>query len=323
MSVTESLTTFGRQLSVGGGGVRRGGNGRGRGGGLGGGNNPGQGGGGGGIWTPSLLSPLPEFWLDADDASTITITGSGLSEWRSKGATTIETEQGADLARPPRATDYQNSRDCINFVPNDVLTPKAGTGKTNCLNNATGGMFYCVFRHAVPTSGNVFGTLFSTRTHSGDATSNNGAEVQIDNNSSNRRLVARVTSQNSTIAEVTTNLSLFTINTWALVSIAFDPGNAIASEKIKVRLNDLTQWATNIQTGAVTATAALAPRIGGRSSLSAAPHPYTGHIAEMIITPGIDSDANRQRMVGYLAHRWGLTSLLDVSHPFKSSPPTA
>ena len=45
MSVTESLTTFGRQLSVGGGGVRRGGNGRGRGGGLGGGNNPGLGGG--------------------------------------------------------------------------------------------------------------------------------------------------------------------------------------------------------------------------------------------------------------------------------------
>ena len=43
MSVTESLTTFGRQLSVGGGGVRRGGNGKGRGGGLGGGNNPGQG----------------------------------------------------------------------------------------------------------------------------------------------------------------------------------------------------------------------------------------------------------------------------------------
>jgi hypothetical protein len=46
-------------------------------------------------------------------------------------------------------------------------------------------------------------------------------------------------------------------------------------------------------------------------------------LAEMIMVTGSSfSDADRQRVEGYLAHKWGLTADLASNHPYKSSAPT-
>jgi len=46
-------------------------------------------------------------------------------------------------------------------------------------------------------------------------------------------------------------------------------------------------------------------------------------LAEMIMITGSSfSDADRQRVEGYLAHKWGLTGDLAGDHPYKSSAPT-
>ena len=46
-------------------------------------------------------------------------------------------------------------------------------------------------------------------------------------------------------------------------------------------------------------------------------------LAEMIMVTGSGfSDADRQRVEGYLAHKWGLTGDLGAGHPYKSSAPT-
>ncbi|HCI71449.1 MAG TPA: hypothetical protein DHV30_12990, partial [Balneola sp.] len=46
-------------------------------------------------------------------------------------------------------------------------------------------------------------------------------------------------------------------------------------------------------------------------------------LAEMIMITGSGlSDADRQRVEGYLAHKWGLTGDLAGDHPYKSSAPT-
>jgi hypothetical protein len=42
---------------------------------------------------------------------------------------------------------------------------------------------------------------------------------------------------------------------------------------------------------------------------------------EIVITTGVDSTAQRQNIEGYLAHKWGLISLLDGGHPHKVNPP--
>ena len=104
MSVTESLTTFGRQLSVGGGGVRRGGNGKGRGGGLGGGNNPGQGGGSGP--GPNIPTPLALLLMNGTNGSTTFTDETGNTTWTATDATisTTQSKFGGASGRFPNTT---------------------------------------------------------------------------------------------------------------------------------------------------------------------------------------------------------------------------
>jgi hypothetical protein len=48
---------------------------------------------------------------------------------------------------------------------------------------------------------------------------------------------------------------------------------------------------------------------------------HRGLISEIIITPSTISSADRERVEGYLAHKWGLTADLPSGHPYKTSPP--
>ena len=46
-----------------------------------------------------------------------------------------------------------------------------------------------------------------------------------------------------------------------------------------------------------------------------------GDIAEILIVMGEVSDSNRDKIEGYLAHKWGLTSNLPNNHPYKNTRP--
>ena len=46
-----------------------------------------------------------------------------------------------------------------------------------------------------------------------------------------------------------------------------------------------------------------------------------GRIAEIVVASSVLSTADRQRLEGYLAWKWGLEADLPVDHPYKNSPP--
>ena len=48
---------------------------------------------------------------------------------------------------------------------------------------------------------------------------------------------------------------------------------------------------------------------------------WNGYIAEVILLSEVPSTDDRQKIEGYLAHKWGIESVLDAGHPYKSSPP--
>lgn len=48
---------------------------------------------------------------------------------------------------------------------------------------------------------------------------------------------------------------------------------------------------------------------------------FYGWAAEVILVKAKLSQANREKMEGYLAHKWGLTGNLSAGHPYKSTPP--
>jgi len=45
-------------------------------------------------------------------------------------------------------------------------------------------------------------------------------------------------------------------------------------------------------------------------------------LGELIVIEGIPDNDDRQRIEGYLAHKWGSTALLPADHPYKSAAPT-
>ena len=46
-----------------------------------------------------------------------------------------------------------------------------------------------------------------------------------------------------------------------------------------------------------------------------------GYIAEIILYDGTITTDNRQKIEGYLAHRWMFPSRLPTSHPYRGYPP--
>lgn len=68
------------------------------------------------------------------------------------------------------------------------------------------------------------------------------------------------------------------------------------------------------------ATSATIPNIGS-SSLGGANY-FDGDIAEIIYVDSFLSQAEREQIEGYLAHKWGITSVLDAAHPYKTTAPT-
>lgn len=48
---------------------------------------------------------------------------------------------------------------------------------------------------------------------------------------------------------------------------------------------------------------------------------YDGQLGELVLFDGTISTDDRQKLEGYMAHRWGYASELDAGHPYKSAPP--
>lgn len=71
--------------------------------------------------------------------------------------------------------------------------------------------------------------------------------------------------------------------------------------------------------GSALAQAFVFNQIGRRSTGS---EPLNGRIAEVVWMTANGSTTLRQRVEGYLAHKWGLTANLPADHPYKSTAPT-
>ena len=61
--------------------------------------------------------------------------------------------------------------------------------------------------------------------------------------------------------------------------------------------------------------------IGRRWDIAEVPF-WNGDIAEIIAYNGSLSDTERQKIEGYLAHKYGLQSQLPSGHPYKTTAPT-
>jgi hypothetical protein len=78
---------------------------------------------------------------------------------------------------------------------------------------------------------------------------------------------------------------------------------------------------SEFSTGTNTVGFSTAPKIGFSDTGGGGDRFLMGKVAEILIFNAVLSQSDREKVEGYLAHRWGIESVLDAGHPYKSSAP--
>jgi hypothetical protein len=269
------------------------------------------------LWTPADTTTA--LWLDASDATSITLTSGAVSQWNDKSGNGRHFSQGTAAKRPNVTSAEINGLDVVTFDgTNDYLTAVTTVSNWAWLNDADGVSMYFVIRHR---HDNTAGIIIDSH---GTSSGNRGASVFIDDRAS----VSRADVLANQIGDGITTLSIsnITANNWipasavALVSIINDPDALPAAARSRVWKNSGNLSQTNASTDQhVDGDPAFVPRIG---SLSNSENAFlNADFCEMVCRIGLDNEADRQRMEGYLANKWGRVSELPTEHLFKAAPP--
>ena len=251
-------------------------------------------------WSPAKITT--ELWLDAADASTITESGGAVSQWDDKSGNGRNATQSTTSNRPVFNATGLNSKQSINFDGDGdhLLLP------TGFLNGATAFSIAFVLLGPLQLNDAIFGP----------STANSvGLELVWTNVISLPTLV-RVNNVN----KITTGL--WSTNSQPTISTLQADSSATAG------------WLNGATVSAVSATGIAALSFNGVYSIgtysqNAVSQSSSGatvsakmNLSEFIVSTSTWSTADRQKIEGYLAHKWGLTANLPAGHPYKLVAPT-
>ena len=244
-------------------------------------------------WTPSATTTA--LWLDAADDATITQSGGRVSQWADKSGNGRHVIQANAAAQPFFTADALNGHPVVSFNGDTVLLT---SGNFPEIGNAEFSVFW-VHTKTSANNGGVFGW------------GNTGTALQA--------------------------CGFYDDGTYR--GMAFAGGNFYNTGPISAGYN---VWAYTKSAGAISATSGLtkngaAAGTSGHSSNTPniASQPFAlgqwanfsagarliGSVAELIVLPVAADTATRQKVEGYLAHKWGLAASLPSAHPYKSAPP--
>lgn len=238
------------------------------------------------LWTPANI--LTALWLDAADFSTITLNGSTVSQWRDKSGNGRHASQGVAASQPA----YSESR--IN-------------GKPGIFSDGIDDLM--VFSTAVIP--NNFTIIAVGQSNSSDSQKVLGIH-QMSGATAGRTQISFVRSVNNIYmqigAEFISPAATFTINK-----------NQIVEWSRISNVASINLDGANIGSGTISPTIESTPTsIFGRVFQSIYSQVTIGEL--LIIANGASTEI-RQRLEGYLAHKWSLMDNLPSDHPFRFTPP--
>jgi hypothetical protein len=249
-------------------------------------------------WSPALL-PALALWLDADDDETITIDGSRVSQWRDKSGNGRHVGQADVSSRPLLSAWGFNSRDGLDFDGTNDFLQSAASLTTGTYT----GPFNVIW--AASRRGNG-GTILTERSGAlvgiSQWLSINGAYF-ISSDGANY-------SSNHTMSETT--------------FAALDASGGVVAHLHSPSIRDIL-FLNGSQRSVLSATASNITggtshfRIGAREG--GVGQRWDGLVLEIVVTLEALGDEDRQRLEGYLAHKWGLQGNLPADHPWKAAPP--
>jgi hypothetical protein len=238
------------------------------------------------VWNPSMISTA--LWLDAADASTITEISGAVSQWNDKSGNGRNATQSTSSKRPALISAGQAGKSVFRFDGSDDWLDAA----------------YEMPIHNI-------GLFVAWKLNSGSTLSNKTV-IGMRPTSNGRFYVSSLQHWKGG-----TNISVTDNNDWRISYLSGSSTQVIAS------ING-----GNVSTASDTSTATTANVvIGGSAFATEATEPLPSNfcnsdLGEIVIVLGTPSTDTRQRIEGYLAHKWGLTASLPSDHPYKTVGPT-
>lgn len=237
-----------------------------------------------GLWTPADVTTA--FWLDASDASTFTLTSGYVDQWRDKSGSANHASPSGGLEYHPKiVTGFQNGRDVVQFDSLD------SAGEHLTLNAAVNLRDKVVGVVSACTGSSTYYAIFGS-----------GGNVQI---------------------RYASGSALEIVGGPEIWGNSLVTGNVIGVDDMAVLSMDLL--ATS---GALAVNGTVQATAGAQSAavdITYIGRIYSGYylygkIAEIVIADA--GEVDREKLEGYLAHKWGLQNSLPVAHPYKEAPPT-
>ena len=239
------------------------------------------------LWRPDELGAFLALWLDAEDAASITLNGSTVSQWNDKSGNARHVSQATAASQPTYTLNGLNGKPVLTFdgIDDFMSVPDFNNAVSLALIGSGGGAAAALISGAAPA-------LFSP------AWNTNGASIQY-------RGRTDTTVRQVSFGGASTNFSIGFTSLDAANSEVRLSGNGGAQTSFSQTINSAD---TTINT--------LGRDFQGAQQFA------NGRIAEIVVASSLLSTGNRQKLEGYLAHKWGLTANLPVDHPYKTTPPT-
>ena len=219
------------------------------------------------FWTPELLGSDLALWLDAADASTITLNGSNVSVWTSKTSEVRTATQATATLQPAYVQNAVNGKSALLLDGvDDYLFLGVGTYSSNSA------AIFAVFQ---PFPSDDVYTLFSSK---------NADFVRFSDGSTYSLLYRSTRASPSNIGMSNNSISLvgYNVNQPSSIYQLYLNGN--------LSINVSSEFVFD----------SLPDRIGG----SAGTNRFAGYFCEVVEADTNLSDADRQKLEGYLAWKW-------------------
>lgn len=231
---------------------------------------------------PASLSLM--LWLDSADSSTVTLSGSVVTEWRDKSGNSTHFTPMSAGTPSYSATGWDGSKPAVIF--------NGGFMRHTPSNWTTASMSAYIV--AKETGGGGYIAIM------GDDTGSYLPVAQLGRGDTGLSSIVKVP-----------GIQAFYVN-------GIPEGGSLSRDQLR----NLFVAASGCILSAVDfGPFHDSPTLGGSHPSGQSKFYLQGPLAEVIFVDNASGDAERQKVEGYLAHKWSMTSVLPVDHPYKSSPP--
>ena len=240
-------------------------------------------------WDPSRITTA--LWLDAADASTVTTVSGAVSQWNDKSGNGRNVTQATSANRPTVANAVLNGKNVIRF---DGIDDKLATALALYTTASFG--IYAVAANRNPSGESAL---------AGQYVADNPGRTLVYQNGASVRAAAIFTASNGAnfLATPNTSFHLFGYHVNGVnAEVFYEAVSRNTASNFANQMANTPFALGDMSNGGVTIVAAL-------------------DAAEVVCLSAPASTDTRQKIEGYLAHKWGLTANLPADHPYKVNPP--